>query len=420
MSRRNLKEEFIVAGYIHIIQTLLSSTLIIPLSICQLCNDYYYDAQRKIFIYKNKKIEEVFIYKNRGSIPLYKHAFDQFNIDYIGNKNNITLTSINFNKSLILNKHDDIRSLCYIPNASNLLSKDIVNKKHSDGIFSVVACRTNISRDVYPVFLFFDNRTLKKTVTHILRSKVSMKVITRNIYILSLFCGNNGIIYELHSDLYQLKLQNIESNNCNKFMFNKMKIENDTFWKFKHNSKFLYEYLDMCYIPRENKLFAVENHCRREKKMSNSLKNYSKKSAIFDFNNNKWINIKPFKYTSFCSEINKNRFESALYYNDNNNSIYMLTMSKKTNILISKYDLNKDKWIHIQCNDNLWDHDNLWDRFHTVKPILWLDNKTNILQLYKAPNSYAYMDLSEKNKQWVTRSDNTLINDQYTFYEAFC
>ena len=61
---------------------------------------------------------------------------------------------------------------------------------------------------------------------------------------------------------------------------------------------------------------------------------YTKKCGIFDLNNNKWIDIKPFKYTA--SDLDGKVFSCKNCYDDNNNNC----VYQYCNYNLSKYDLN--------------------------------------------------------------------------------
>eukprot|EP01084_Bolivina_argentea_P093403 167983_1 len=108
----------------------------------------------------------------------------------------------------------------------------------------------------------------------------------------------------------------------------------------------------------------------------------------------------------------------------------MITRRFKTNYILSKYDIDKNKWTHLKLKDNkkikydddaaLWSSNpsDIYDVQNTFEPILWYNDNINIIQIFKAPNVYQFMDLLKKKKKWV--KSNLSVNDAHKYYQAFC
>eukprot|EP01084_Bolivina_argentea_P164239 285549_1 len=408
-------EELTVSGYIHSIESTLSNGLFIPLNIYEICLMYYIFV-KQIFIYKRKTVPKIDIYY---AIDTFKH---QFGIIMIDNNNKITESIIKTNKCK-LNQNFIATSFCYIQNPS--IENNILNKKYQHGIFGFL-CKDS---QLFPFLLLFDTNKFEVK----LQSKIAaITTVTRHNYNqikTVIYCGNeHGLIYEDNGFLYQLKLKNITSKN--EFTFTKININNDKYWAFGKIKKRVYFYLDLCFINTQNKLFAIQNHIStdgRKGKLKNRSQSYCMKCALYDFNKNKWKTIKTFEFNTKYAQSVVNGFQSSLYFNKRNNSIYMMTEIFKTNNILSKYNIKKNKWIQLLTtneNENPMNDKFLWGHKRKFKPVLLYDYNVNTMQLFQAPNIYYYMDLNKIEKQWQGNNNTSFIdntnNNRGVHNQAFC
>ena len=170
-------------------------------------------------------------------------------------------------------------------------------------------------------------------------------------------------------------------------------------------------HLNLKYIEKDNKLFAIQNHwdidprCRKYK-IRDPTNEYSSKCGLYDFDKNEWNKIKPFKWESYQNE----NFYSVSCFNEMNNSIYKVNNTQ----FIGKYNFTKNKWIYAKIEqDNLLQDSWKYFQESLAKPLLFIESNKNILHLFNAfKMGHSYIDLRQKNKKWI---NDDIPRDQIEF-----
>ena len=252
-------------------------------------------------------------------------------------------------------------NFCYIPNISNLLenNKDInkvSNNKQMDGIFCINGVlsrnqignnnlgKSNYKRNTFiflydPIKLYGDKNTYK--FDYILESK--NKSSFESGMSSPIYCGKKyGIIYESGFNLYQLKLENIKNTNIKFKKLGKSNV-NDIFGKFNDSRKTRYS-LNMIYLNKKNKLFAVRNYfsARDNRGRVNPPKSMKTQiiCGIYDLLTTKWISCGNFMYEEKWTS-NPN-LKTKLIYDEKKNIIYIFCNGA---LFVKSYNLNKNEWI---------------------------------------------------------------------------
>lgn len=198
-----------------------------------------------------------------------------------------------------------------------------------------------------------------------------------------IYCGKHGIITLASDGMYQLKLQNIKTENYKFTKLSKLGLEG---WGDSKD-------LSLCFLNGLDKIFVIQT----------GISNFRSKCCIFDLSTRKWHKISAFP-TSFHLD-----YGVAMAYNyHTRSSVYVLSV----NGALEKYDLHQNKWERISCFENF----ECSQKACNAKPILWLSN-TNVNILYCALLGQKFefhsIDLRMKNKKWTPCSDwNEMMNGQ--------
>eukprot|EP01084_Bolivina_argentea_P247270 413722_1 len=339
--------ELLINGFVRSIQSNLIHFKIIPVDVIHLCI-LFYSIQIRILISTNT----------------HTLQNNDFMIAEFATK---MITKLNIQKDI--HKYGALFG-CYIPKISSMIQCHPKNKTF-DAIlpFSRLSLHDNSNMDNCILLL----ESEKICVTDIVTPKlfVSKNKVTNLIHAKTIFCGKkHGIIYVDKHGLNQLKLENIKLNhNDHTFDFKNEEIQSNINEIFKlpgnYNSRRQMRqsehYLSMRYLSNYNKIFAMQ--CYNDSgfpMLKHSPKMLSKESicGMFDFSNNKWIQIPNFKY-----KISENGLRSVYYLICQSPikmaDIFVLSNLNKT----AKYDCNKHQWItyyDVESSFQKMDYYDLW------------------------------------------------------------
>eukprot|EP01084_Bolivina_argentea_P076824 139277_1 len=321
----------IVYGYIHEIEKLLykNQNNIIPQTLIEQCLIFYLNSI-KLFIQKfggfdyqhdelyccdmvNKTITKL---TNKQSQKPYKKCFDRW---------------------------------CHIPNISSSINlpSNINKNKSYDGILGV--CSPSMMYPQHLVLNLMESEYMNKK--HIeYDSFVSFKTRSGSSHDFIYCSPKHGIISQLEDNygwettyMVQLKFNEIilSANDTETFLEFKM-IKEDKQFISKSTSDSRYSYTQS-YIDDNDKLFCVEsiNYMGYNSKLERREQNV--KFGIFDLNEYKWQLIHNQKFTS--TVLNECSLDCVICKNNGIDAYLVYMILNDT--LVSKYDINKNKWMNV-------------------------------------------------------------------------
>eukprot|EP01084_Bolivina_argentea_P157605 274620_1 len=391
MAALTSKKWLLVVGYVREIGALLKQKYVIPLSIIEICYKHYLQETKHFVVNTNIK----------NSVNGWIHGRRIIEIDLEHKKSKI----IGDNSSILV-KFCYYSAFCYIPQISSL-NVPILNKKHNDiQYYGIFGCDTMTADDIasgsgstHQLYLFpSDNCKNNKILS--LGGSNNFQVIKYNSgmaynsdMIDCIYCDQHGIIVSDKNGLHQLKLENINSKNDNKFIL----LNNN--WQSNG-------FVSLCHIGN-NKLFGVE--CKNLIDIDGIQQ---AKCGIYDFMTNKWKYIASYEYKAFKTSYFN--LKCSMYFDRVNSLIYLFSNLGK----LSVYNIITNQWMCLFETNDTNDKD-----YSRSKRILWIDIMSHTLYLASSIRNddglYSTMklrsyNLGSNNTKWneCFKEFQELINDQ--------
>eukprot|EP01084_Bolivina_argentea_P095312 171381_1 len=336
--------KLLVYGFIR--GNILNFNLFIPDTIYLLCHSFYLNNTHNLIILW-KRVNDSYklelgildIQNKQSSTINLKQKFREYDGDYNYFVNN---------------------AFCHISNISNVLPNNITKGMKLNGIFGSYVQGKN--REPFNFMGPLNLKSFPSLILYEPYNNMNVKYEFKSKFLIDchpkqfIYCSNkNIIVYENEGKLFQLNLKNI-SKSFSLPRFESLK-QNDRNFYLDENDCEDIQYLNMTYLPNKQSIFAIK--CKYyiiEDQTDYSIEEtYSSQlgtCAIFDMNNNNWINIESYNYSDYCYY----EFQCINCYDSINYNIFMFeNITKRT----SKYDFHKNKW-DIICDKINWNLKKLW------------------------------------------------------------